>query len=195
MAVPDRAPPRPRDLTTADYLRHGVYLSLYGLVKYLPSPLGDVLRYWTLKPFAGRLGRVRLYEGATIWFPERVHIGDDVTLNEWVYVDGFGGVEIGRGVRIAHRVTIMSSDHAHQRRDVPIRQQGLLAAPVRIEDDVWLGCGATILMGVTLGRGAIVGAGAVVTRSVAPYTVVAGVPARPIGSRGDAAPGGAACGG
>ncbi len=195
MAAPDRAPPHPRETTLADYVRHGLYLSVYGLVKYVPSPLGDWLRYWALKPFAGRLGRVRLFEGATIWFPERVRIGDHVTLNEWVYVDGFGGVEIGNGVRIAHRVTIMSSDHAHQRRDVPIHRQGLVAAPVRIEDDVWIGCNATILMGVTLGTGAIVAAGAVVTRSVEPYAVVAGVPARPIGARGALAAGGAARGG
>lgn len=55
--------------------------------------------------------------------------------------------------------------------------------PVTIEDDVWVGAGAIILMGVTIGLGAIIGAGAVVTHDVAPYSVVAGVPARVIRSR------------
>ena len=58
-------------------------------------------------------------------------------------------------------------------------------AEVVIEDDVWIGSRATILAGVTVGRGAIVGAGAVVTRSVPPMAIVAGVPARVIGQRGE----------
>ena len=54
-------------------------------------------------------------------------------------------------------------------------------APVVIEDDVWIGAGAIVLPGVTVGRGSIVAAGAVVTRSIEPHTIVAGVPARQIG--------------
>lgn len=51
---------------------------------------------------------------------------------------------------------------------------------VIIEDDVWCGANVTILKGVTLGRGSIIAAGAVVTKSVPPYTIAAGIPARPI---------------
>lgn len=170
-------------ITTRDYLIHGVYLTLYGVVKYVPSPLGDWLRRLMLTPFVRRLGRVRIFEGVTIWYPYRVRLGDRVTLNEWIYIDGFGGVEIGDDVRIAHRTTIMSSDHRYQDRDQPIHTQGLVCRPVKIEPGVWIGCNATILMGVTLGRGAIVGAGAVVTKDVAPYAIVGGVPARVIGQR------------
>ncbi|HPU00025.1 MAG TPA: DapH/DapD/GlmU-related protein, partial [Armatimonadota bacterium] len=56
-------------------------------------------------------------------------------------------------------------------------------APIVIEDYVWIGSRATVLPGVRIGRGAVVAAGAVVTRDVAPLTVVGGVPARPIGER------------
>lgn len=56
-------------------------------------------------------------------------------------------------------------------------------ADVIIEDDVWVGCNVTILKGVTIGRGGIVAAGAVVTKSVPPYTIVGGVPAKKIGNR------------
>ena len=52
---------------------------------------------------------------------------------------------------------------------------------VTIGHDVWIGHGVTITAGVTVGTGAVIGAGAVVTRDVAPYTVVGGVPAKPIG--------------
>ncbi|MCA9244017.1 MAG: acyltransferase [Phycisphaerales bacterium] len=147
--------------------------------------MGDFFRYWTIRMFGARFGRVRVYEGVTVWYPYRVSIGDNVTLNEWIYIDGFGGVRIDDGVRIAHRTTIMSSDHRFDRRDVPIREQGLVCKPVHIQRDVWLGCNVTILPGVTLHEGAIVAAGAVVTRDVPAFTIVAGVPARPIGVRGE----------
>jgi acetyltransferase-like isoleucine patch superfamily enzyme len=65
----------------------------------------------------------------------------------------------------------------------PIFRQGLVTAPVFIEDDVWIGCNATILKGVRIGRGAIVAAGAVVTKNVPPLAIVAGVPACVISSR------------
>ena len=55
--------------------------------------------------------------------------------------------------------------------------------PTVLEDDCWLGFGVTVIAGVRIGRGAIVAAGAVVTKDVDPYTIVGGVPARPIGQR------------
>jgi maltose O-acetyltransferase len=57
------------------------------------------------------------------------------------------------------------------------------AGPVTIEDHVWIGSRAMILPGVTVGRGAVVAAGSVVTKDVAPMTVVAGVPAKPVAER------------
>jgi acetyltransferase-like isoleucine patch superfamily enzyme len=170
--------------TFTDYLLHAVYLPLYGLVKYVPSPLGDPLRRWCLKLFLRKLRKARIYEGVTIWYPYRVEIGNHVSLNEWVYLDGSGGVVIEDDVRIAHRVSIMSSDHVYQDLATPIRLQGLVSRPTSIGADAWIGCNATILMGVRIGTGAIVAAGAVVTRDVADYAIVAGVPARQIGVRG-----------
>jgi acetyltransferase-like isoleucine patch superfamily enzyme len=172
-----------------DYIGMGVYFFIYGLVKYFPSPVGDWLRYGVSKPFVQHLGKARLYEGVTFWYPYRIVIGDHVTLNEWVYVDGFGGVQIGDGVRIAHRVTILSSDHRYKNNQQPIYQQGIVASRTVIEDDVWIGCSAVILPGVHIARGAVVAAGAVVSSDVAPYMIVAGVPAKPIGRRGDDPPG------
>lgn len=168
-----------------DYLAMGTCCTLYGFAKYFPSPIGDWLRYWILKPFFLALGKVRIYEGVTVWYPYRVSIGDKTTLNEWVYIDGFGGVTIGHDVRIAHRVTIMSSDHNFESRDRCIREQGLSVSPTRIDDDVWIGAGAIILPGVHLMKGAIVAAGAVVTKDVSAYTIVAGSPARPVRQRGE----------
>jgi acetyltransferase-like isoleucine patch superfamily enzyme len=169
-----------------DYLIHGIYFSLYGLFKYFPSPLGDVIRYCITKPFVKQMKRVRIYEGVTLWYPYRIQIGDNVTLNEWVYINGFGCVEIGDGVRIGHRSSIISSDHLSGDLASPIYQQGLVTGKTIIGAGVWIGCNATILKGVTIGPGAIVAAGAVVTKDVESNTIVAGVPARKIGIRGDA---------
>jgi acetyltransferase-like isoleucine patch superfamily enzyme len=171
-------------ITPRDYLLHGLYVPIYGVMKYFPSPVGDWLRWLVTRCFAVRLGRVRIYEGVTLWYPYRIEIGDDVTLNEWVYLSGFGGLRIGNHVRIGHRTSIITSDHRHDDLSVPIHQQGLVAGEVVIEDNVWIGCNVTILKGVSIGRGAIVAAGAVVTRDVPPNAIFGGVPAKQIGLRG-----------
>lgn len=92
-------------------------------------------------------------------------------------------LSIGDGVLIAPGCFITDHEHRHLA-GRPIAEQGCDALAVRIEEDVWLGANVVILAGVTIGRGAIVGAGAVVTRDVAAMSIVAGVPARVIATRG-----------
>lgn len=94
-----------------------------------------------------------------------------------------GGVAIGSDVLIGQRVSFHSENHVFSDPSRPIREQGLTKQGVVVEDDVWIGSGATILDGVVIGRGAVVAAGAVVTRSVEPYSVVGGVPAKTIHRR------------
>lgn len=166
-----------------DYILHGLYFNLYGFFKYLPSPIGDLIRGLLTRPFMKKMGKVRMYEGVTVWYPYRIEIGDNVTLNEWVYINGLGGLKIGNGVRIAHRATILSTYHIVEDTERFMHTQGQVGAMTVIEDDVLIGCNSTILMGVTIGRGAIIGAGAVVTKDVDSYAVVAGVPARKIRDR------------
>jgi acetyltransferase-like isoleucine patch superfamily enzyme len=92
-------------------------------------------------------------------------------------------IAIGRDVMIAQSVSIRDTDHVYEQIDIPMNQQGIITAPVIIDDNVWIGHGATILKGVHIGTGAIVAAGAVVTRNVEPFSIVGGVPAKKIGSR------------
>jgi acetyltransferase-like isoleucine patch superfamily enzyme len=98
--------------------------------------------------------------------------------------DIWPGVVLGNYVLIASRVSIIGVDHRHDQPGVPIifsdRTPGRKTV---IEDDVWIGFRATIMTGLRIGRGAIVAAGAVVTRSVEPYAIVAGIPAKRIGWR------------
>jgi acetyltransferase-like isoleucine patch superfamily enzyme len=83
---------------------------------------------------------------------------------------------------------LLAVDHLFDDRDRPFLEQGITARGITVHDDVWIGSGAIVTDGVTIGEGSVVAAGAVVTRDVAPHTVVAGSPARPIRAVGDARP-------
>ena len=75
-----------------------------------------------------------------------------------------------------HFIDILTTGHPRTFDDLPAQ------APIVIEDDAWLGFNSTVLKGVTIGRGAVVGACAVVTKNVEPFSVVAGNPARVVGT-------------
>jgi maltose O-acetyltransferase len=88
------------------------------------------------------------------------------------------GITIGERVMIAPAVTIRDTDHNISRVDLPMQDQGIVTAPVRIGNDVWIGHGAIILKGVTIGDGAVIAAGALVNKDVPPYAIVGGIPAK-----------------
>ena len=113
-----------------------------------------------------------------------IEIGDYSSLNSHVLVYGTGGVRIGNYVRIATHTVIVASMHRYQRTDIPIKEQGIEARGILIQDDVWIGAGVTILDGVEIGRGSVIAAGAVVTKNVEAFSVMAGVPAHLLKCRG-----------
>jgi acetyltransferase-like isoleucine patch superfamily enzyme len=104
-----------------------------------------------------------------------IRVGSRVFVNQCCMLMDIGGIEIGDDVMLAPAVRLITSGHPL---DPGLRRRQILAAPIRIEDNVWLGAGATVLHGVTVGRDAVVAAGAVVTRDVPAGALVAGVPAR-----------------
>lgn len=95
--------------------------------------------------------------------------GDRVFINQGCYFLDYGGITIGDRVLIGPRVTLSTAGHPV---DPAERFDFITAAPIVIEDDVWIGAAATIAPGVTIGHGSVVGAGAVVARDVPPLTVV-----------------------
>ena len=96
-----------------------------------------------------------------------------------------GGIRIGNHVLIGQCVNIHAENHQFNDQNLRINQQGVSYQGVVIEDDVWVGSKATILDGVTIGQGAVIGAGSIVTRSIPPYSIAVGSPARVIGTRGE----------
>jgi acetyltransferase-like isoleucine patch superfamily enzyme len=110
----------------------------------------------------------------------KIEIGDGTSIHLYFHCGAASSVKIGKNVLIAGRVFITDHDHKYENVDFPYDRAGLNTEPVIIEDEVWIGEGAVVLKGVTIGKRAVIGANAVVTKNVPPYTVVGGVPARVI---------------
>lgn len=122
------------------------------------------------------------YEGDR--FTPEVRIGKDCSFGDYVHISAIRSIEIGDGVMTGRWVTI--NDNAHGTTDIdtlhqrPAKRRLHSKGPIKIGDNVWIGDKVTILGGVKIGDGAIIGANSVVTKDVAPYTVVAGISARVI---------------
>ncbi len=103
-------------------------------------------------------------------------VGEDTFISGPLHVDLGAAVRIGSRVQFGHHVVLLTMDH--EMGPPSARCGRLVAAPITIGDGVWIASRVTVLPGVTIGDGAVVAAGAVVTRDVAPDTLVGGVPAK-----------------
>jgi acetyltransferase-like isoleucine patch superfamily enzyme len=115
-----------------------------------------------------------------------IFVGRNCFFGEYTSIRGQGGVHIGDGVYTGTHVQIAAVNHVYANPDIFIKDQGITAEGITIEDDVWLGSGVVVVDGVTIGKGSIVGAGAVVTRSLPPDSIAVGVPAKVVKNRRDA---------
>ena len=122
-----------------------------------------------------------IYFGAEIREPYKLKIGEGSIIGDRAVLDARNGISIGANVNLSTEVHIWTEQHDH--RDPDFKCNSDDSFRVVIEDRAWLGPRTTILHGVTIGEGAVVAAGAVVTKDVAPYTIVGGVPAKKIGER------------
>lgn len=132
--------------------------------------------------FIGRHSHIYHETFLTVGVGGRIELGDYTHLGIRVHLNAtLGTIKIGNHVAIAPMTQIYSfSNHYEPHKYI---EECEVVADVIIEDNVLVGSAVSILPGVTVGEGAVIGAGAVVTKDVAPYTVVAGVPARVIGLR------------
>lgn len=176
------------------------------LLGWIPTPVGLALRLAGWRWLFARCGSVRFGTGLSLAgcrgmrFGNNVRLGrgcfitatdgelvlhDSVALSPYVHVGADAGrIEIGAHTAVGPGTVIRAANHCIARQDVPMMHQGHVPGEIVIEEDVWIGANCVITPDVRIGRGAVVGAGAVVTRNVAPFSIVGGVPARVIGMRG-----------
>lgn len=169
--------PVKRVLNSCYWLYYDARDAFAGAVGLLPSHILRLACYRYLLRM--RIdGHTCIHRCCRVYCPPGVVIGPHSIINREVLLDGRQGVTIGSNVSISEGAALVSLEHDPQ--SVSFENRG---GSVIVEDRVFVGMRAMILPGVTLGEGCVVGAGAVVTRDVAPYTIVAGVPARQIGER------------
>lgn len=113
-------------------------------------------------------------------FRPEINIGDNVSVGFGCTLSCINRIDIGDDVTIGDNVYIADSHHGYQDISHSILDQPLVPGQVSIGQGAWIGYGAFLAGNVTVGEHAIVGANSVVTRPVPPYTVVGGVPARPL---------------
>ena len=159
----------------------------YGFAKHLPaSSSGIQIGQRAIRGFCGKLmlracgKNVNIEKDAL--FSAKVSLGDHSGIGINARING--ACAIGSHVMMGTDVVVITKNHAFNRLDIPMMEQGFEEErPVNIGNDVWIGDRVIILPGVTVGDGSILAAGAVVTKDVPPYAVVGGVPAQVIKMR------------
>lgn len=164
-----------------------IYFLLEGLFASLPGFLGGKLRTWNYNFWLGGCGK-NFYMGlrSRIQSPDAMFVGDNVGFNDnaWIAANPKGGqIYIGNDVLIGPNCVLHTGNHVFKDRNKTIRSQKHEFGEIHISDDVWLAANVTVLKGVKIGKGAVVAAGSIVTKNVADYAIVAGVPAKQIGER------------
>jgi acetyltransferase-like isoleucine patch superfamily enzyme len=113
--------------------------------------------------------------------PGRIRIGEGCFLNIGVMLAAVERVEIGDHCMLANNCFVTDGNHRFDDRDRPVPWQGFTTdGPTRVGDNCWLGANVVVTSGVTIGERCVIGANSVVTKDVEPFTIAAGVPARPL---------------
>ena len=140
--------------------------------------------FWTIRKMFFLISGVKIgsraviHTGARFFTPTKIEIGDGTIVGYRSFLDGRGGIKIGRHTDIASEVMIYTSQH-----DISSQDMGAVEEKVNIGDFVFIGPRAIILPGVKINNGAVVAAGAIVTKDIPSGKIFGGVPAREIGER------------
>jgi acetyltransferase-like isoleucine patch superfamily enzyme len=126
---------------------------------------------------------LRIHGRCTIIRQDYLEIGDYVRIGNNCYFFCIGGIKIGNNVQFSRDIVIYASNHNYNSTAIPYDMSYNSKKSVVIEDNVWIGMGASILPGVTIGEGAIIGMNTVISKNVPKYAIVVGADQRVIGYR------------
>jgi len=133
-----------------------------------------------IRELLNQITNSKIDESVTVFTPLYINYGKNIEIGKNVFINfdcvflDLGGITIGDNVFIAPKVSLLSEGHPLS----PAERQSLVPGHIHIKKNAWIGAGATILPGVTVGENAVVAAGAVVSKDVENNTVVGGVPAK-----------------
>ena len=157
---------------------------IHAIMAWCENNIIAAIPIWWVRKLYHRMMGVKIGHGSYLNMrtymlgPGVLSVGKHTHVNPGCLIDYRGGIDIGSCVSISHRVMLITGGH-----DVQSSVFAEVRKPIKIEDYVWIGAGATVLQGVNIGEGAVVAAGAVVVDDVPPYAIVGGVPAKRIGDR------------
>lgn len=152
------------------------------LVRFCAKPLEDWYnRERTVRQLerVGELGLGVTVKGPIdLGYPQSVHVGEGVTINQRFRAKGSGGLRIGAHTHIGEDVLILTENHRYDGESFLPYDKERVCKEVKIGDCAWICDRVVVLPGVTIGEGAVVGAGAMVGSNIPPLAIVAGSPAR-----------------
>jgi maltose O-acetyltransferase len=166
-------------------MKNKLFFFIQALLRYFPYKLGIWLRNLFYPTFFKSYGKhVRIFDSIVIKFPNEIEIGNQVTINQFCYIVGKGGLKIGNDVMIGAGTKITTTSHDFEDITKPMNQQKISCIPIVLEDDIWLGFNVVIVGGAWVGKGSILAAGSVVLSKKYPaFSILGGVPASIIRSR------------
>ena len=129
------------------------------------------------------LNKVIIFNNVEIAYPKRLKLGSYIRIGHNSHIDAYGEVEIKDGVILSSWVTILSSSHNFKNPNFLPFDNSDTKKKVFIDEGTWLAWGCTILPGVKIGKNCIVSARSVVTKDIPDNSIVAGIPAKTIGTR------------
>lgn len=168
-------------------IKNIIYSYLTGFCRYYLWRLSYIPSHHYRNFIYRKICKMDLKKGAVIYYgceirePSKIHIGERAIIGDNSILDGRNEIYIGEDVVFASNVRIWTEQHDH--RDPWFRCETQEKKPVIIDKHAWIGSHTIILHSVHIGEGAVVAAGAVVTKDVPPFTLVAGIPAKPVAKR------------
>ncbi|MBD3232867.1 MAG: acyltransferase [candidate division Zixibacteria bacterium] len=165
----------------------GRFSWVQALFKDFPGQAGIEIRRRLYAVFIGRAGEdLTIHQDLRVRNIQNLYVGNRVRLGEGCFIQAGGGVEMGDDVILGPGVKIWSQNHEFSDPYKPIDEQGYCFKKVSIGSNVWIGANSFVMPGAEIGDGVIISAGSVVgAKPIAAYKIVAGNPARIIGSRMD----------